>query len=84
MAVFHVWALAPYVPPEGLWRVTVFFLVNAVGCIIDFWIWGEKDGVLRVIVSWGFEIFWAQWTVRKCDIPDGVFAIDFKNICRVR
>jgi len=84
MAVFHVWALAPYVSAEGLVRVAVFFMVNAVGCIVDYWIWGTRDGWVRGLVSWGFEIFWAQWTVQKCDIPDGLFAINFKNICRVK
>jgi hypothetical protein len=84
MAVFHVWALAPYVPAEGLVRVAVFFMANGVGSIVDYWIWGAKDGWVRGLVNWGFEVFWAQWTVQKCDIPDGLFAIDFKNICRVR
>src|SRR5271155_2142872 len=84
MAVFHVWALAPYMPADGLVRVAVFFMANGVGSIVDYWIWGAKDGWVRGLVNWGFEVFWAQWTVQKCDIPDGLFAIDFKNICRVR
>ena len=84
MAVFHVWALAPYVPPEGLWRVAVFFMVNGAGSIVDYWIWEKRNSWFRVVMNWGFEVLLAQWTVEKCNIPDGVFAVDFRNICRVR
>jgi Membrane bound O-acyl transferase family len=82
MAVFHVWAFAPYFRPEGLFRVAVFFMVNGVGCIFDNAIWGERITWLRVIVNWLYQLFWAQYTVRECDIPDGLLAIDFKNFCR--
>lgn len=83
MAIFHVWALAPYVKPEGLVRVAVFFFANGVGSILDYWLWGKKITPERVIINWAYEIFWSQWTVAKCDIPDGLMAIDFRNLCRV-
>jgi hypothetical protein len=82
MAIFHVWAFAPYLRPEGLYRVAVFFMANGVGCILDHGIWGERSTWTRVIVNWLYEVFWAQYTVRECDIPDGLLAIEFRNICR--
>jgi hypothetical protein len=84
MAVFHVWALAPYVKPEGLFRVALFFMANGVGSIVDYWIWERRNTKTRIIVNWMYEVFWAQYAVAKCDIPDGLLAIDFKNICRVQ
>jgi hypothetical protein len=82
MAIFHAWSLAPYVKPEGLFRVAMFFMANGVGCIVDYWIWGKKNTWARVLVNWIYEIYWAQYTAAKCDIPDGLMAIDFKNLCR--
>jgi hypothetical protein len=82
MAGFHVWALVPYVKPEGLVRVAVFFLANGVGSIADFWMWGNRNTPERVIINWLYEIYWSQYAVAKCDIPDGLMAIDFRRICR--
>lgn len=82
MAIFHVWAFVPYVKPEGLFRIGVFFIANGVGSIIDFWIWERRNTLLRVVVNWAYEIYWAQYTAARCDIPDGLIGINFKNICR--
>ena len=84
MAVFHVWSFEPYVGREGLIRIGLFFIANGVGSIVDFWIWGTKNTLVRIFVNWVFEVFWAQYAAAKCDVPDGLMAIDFKNICRVR
>ena len=84
MAVFHMWAFAPYVKPEGLFRIGMFFMANGVGTIVDYWIWEKRNTPLRVVVNWMYEIYWAQYTAAKCDIPDGLIAIDFRNICRTQ
>jgi hypothetical protein len=84
MAIFHVWSLAPYVKPEGLLRVALFFMANGVGCVIDYAIWGERSTVLRTIVSWIYEIYWAQYTIAKCDLPGPWIEIDFEHMCRTR
>lgn len=82
MAIFHVWALAPYVEPDGLFRVAVFFLANGAGSIADYWVWEKRNTWMRVLVNWGFEVYLAQYTVAKFGIPDGLLAIDYRNICR--
>jgi hypothetical protein len=82
MAIFHVWSFAPYVRPDGLFRIAMFFLANGAGCIVDYWIWGRKNTWLRMVLNWIYEVYWAQYAVAKCDIPDGLMAIDFKNLCR--
>jgi len=82
MAVFHVWAFAPYVSPQGLFRIGCFFVGNGVGCIVDFHLWGKKSTWTRTVVSWTYEIYLAQFTAAKCDIPDGLLATDFGRLCR--
>jgi Membrane bound O-acyl transferase family len=82
MAIFHTWSFVPYVPPEGLFRMGCFFLANGLGCIVDFYLWRKRSTWVRTVVSWVYEIFWAQFTAAKCDIPDGVLAIDFRGLCR--
>lgn len=84
MAIFHVWALAPYVDPDGLFRVAVFFMANGAGSVVDYWIWEKQNTWTRILVNWGFEVFLAQYTVAKFDIPNGLMAIDYKNICRAQ
>jgi hypothetical protein len=82
MAIFHVWAFAPYVKPEGQFRIGIFFIANGVGSILDYWIWGKQNTLLRMVMNWAYEIYWAQYAAARCDIPDGLTAIDFKTICR--
>jgi hypothetical protein len=82
MAIFHVWSLAPYVRPEGLVRVALFFLANGVGSLADYWMWGKRNTPERVIINWMYEIFWSQYAIAKCDVPNGLAAIDFQRICR--
>lgn len=84
MAIFHVWSFVPYLRPKGLFRVGLFFLANGVGSVADYWIWGNRNTTLRVIANWMFEVFWSQYTVRECDVPDGILAIDYRNICRTK
>lgn len=84
MAIFHVWGLVPYVPREGLFRVFVFFMANGVACVLDYAVWKERNTWLRTVVSWIFETAMAQWAVDKCDIPDGLWSIDYGNICRIQ
>jgi Membrane bound O-acyl transferase family len=84
MAIFHVWALAPYVEPDGLFRVAVFFIANGAGSVADYWLWEKRNTWTRILVNWAFEVFLAQYTAAKFDIPDGLMAIDYKNICRVQ
>jgi len=84
MALFHVWALSPYVEPVGLSRVAVFFMANGAGSVADYWVWERQNTWTRVVVNWAFEIFLAQYTVAKFDIPDGLLRIDYRNICRVQ
>src|SRR5579862_591120 len=84
MATFHVWAFAPYLRPKGLFRVGLFFMANGLGSVADYGVWKTNSTPLRVVVNWIFELFWAQYTVRECDIPDGILAVDFSKICRTR
>lgn len=84
MGLFHMWSFAPYLNPMGLFRVGLFFLANGVGCVLDYGIWKNRNTPLRVMANWMFELFWSQYTVRECKVPDGIVAIDYKNICRTK
>jgi hypothetical protein len=72
------------VEPDGLFRVAVFFIANGAGSVADYWFWEKRNTRTRILVNWAFEVFLAQYTAAKFDIPDGLMAIDYKNICRVQ
>jgi hypothetical protein len=87
LVVWHAWSLVPLVPLQGQVRLTLFFILNGAGTVADFTIWGpahENDTIVRRICSWLLCIFLAQWTVAKCNIPDGMRAIDWTNLCGTR
>ena len=51
MADFHVWVFAPYMSPEGLFRIGCFLLGNGVGYIVDFCFGRKKRTWTRKIVG---------------------------------
>lgn len=82
MGIWHAWALAPILPTPGMFRVCCFFVLQALGCSLDATVFGHTHSRLRSLLSWIFCLSSATWTVKELHIPDGVWEIDWRNICR--
>ena len=62
MAVFHVYALAPILPQESLFRIGFFFVINGVATVGEIFVWGNRHHWLKTVLAWAFEITIATWT----------------------
>jgi hypothetical protein len=64
MAVFHIYALAPILPQESLFRIGIFFVINGVATVAETAVWGKRHHWLKTVLAWTFEIVIATWTAQ--------------------
>lgn len=83
MGLFHMYALAPVLPREGVARVGAFFMLNGVATVFEAMCWGRKRHWARVALAWAFEITVATWMAEKSGIPEGFSRLRWKEICEV-
>ena len=81
LQVYHAWALYPLVSPEGRIRLFLFFFLNGIATVIDYAIWRNGNSYLRTFISWVICTVLATWTVAECNVPNGILAIPWNNLC---
>ncbi|KAI9835801.1 MAG: hypothetical protein M1838_005198 [Thelocarpon superellum] len=81
MAVFHVYALQPILPPQSLVRIGLFFVLNGVATVVEGAIWGRKKHWVKTAMAWIFEALLASWTAEEARIPHGLGSITWKDMC---
>lgn len=82
MAIFHVYSLSPMLSHRALKRVGLFFIVNGIGTVAEAVVWKHKKHWLRALLAWAFELSVASWTAAAVDIPQGLWRIDWRDMCR--
>ena len=81
MAVFHVYALAPILPPSSLLRIGLFFFFNGIGTVVEVMVWGKRRHWVKTGLAWGFETTLASWTAQGAHISNGLNRIPWRNMC---
>lgn len=81
MGIFHVYALTPLLHYGGLVRVTIFFLLNGVGTVVEGAIWGRRTHWAKTLLAWLFELMLASWTVEGMRVPKGLNSIQWRDLC---
>jgi hypothetical protein len=83
MGFFHVYGLSPLLPMDALIRVSVFFVLNGVGTVIEKAIWGRRKHWGKTLLAWVFELAIASWTVEGLSVPNGLRNIAWSNVCDI-
>ncbi|QSZ29212.1 hypothetical protein DSL72_003723 [Monilinia vaccinii-corymbosi] len=84
MAAFHVYALAPLLTHQALFRVAMFFVLNGFATVGEALVWGKSGGWLKVGLAWVTEMGLAAWTAGALGIPRGIHGIRWGELCAVR
>ncbi|KAI9806707.1 MAG: hypothetical protein M1825_006164 [Sarcosagium campestre] len=81
MAIFHMYALRPILPPASIIRIGQFFFLNGIATVFEAMIWGRKTHWLRVVLAWTFETCLATWTAKESRIPNGLTKLRWSHLC---
>lgn len=83
MAVFHMYALAPILDREALYRIGLFFFVNGIATVAEAAVWGKRRHWLKAVLAWVFETAIATWTASGVNFPNGLSKIPWREMCDV-
>lgn len=81
MGAFHMYALAPILDHEGLYRIGMFFVLNGLGTVVEALIWGTRRHWVKAVLAWAFETTVASWAAAGCGIPNGLSKIRWREVC---
>jgi hypothetical protein len=65
--VWHAWAVMPLGKWKLAWRVVVVLVMQALGTMLEWGVWGKRKTWLRRVCACAWMLGWAGWVLRSYD-----------------